>query len=88
MHLRRNMIEPQHDVLSVRKQCQLLGLHRSGLYYQPVAETSENLAIMRFLNEQYYKTPFYGERRLTALLRSMGYNVNRKRVKRLMKLIG
>jgi putative transposase len=82
------MIEPQHDLLSVRRQCQLLGLHRSGLYYQPVAETTENLAIMRFLDEQYYKTPFYGERRLTALLRHTGYNVNRKRVKRLMRLVG
>ncbi|PUZ19709.1 putative transposase [Chitinophaga costaii] len=83
---RRNMIETQHDILSVRQQCQLLNLHRSGLYYQPVAETSENLAIMRFLDEQYYKTAFYGERRLTVLLRSSGYHVNRKCVRRLMKV--
>ncbi len=82
------MIEPQHDSLSVRCQCQLLSLHRSGLYYHPVSETAENLAIMRLLDEQYYKTPFYGQRRVTAWLRQLGYQVNRKRVKRLMGLIG
>jgi putative transposase len=53
-----------------------------------VSETPENLAIMRLLDEQYYKTPFYGVRRLTAFLKVMGYHINRKRVKRLMDLIG
>lgn len=82
------MIEPGHAGLSIRQQCRLLGIHRSGLYYKPVSETAENLAIMRVLDEQYYTTPFYGVRRLTAFLQEKGYKVNRKRVKRLMGLIG
>jgi putative transposase len=82
------MIERGHSGLSIRQQCRLLGLHRSGLYYKPVSETAENLAIMRLLDEQYYKTPFYGVRRLRAFLRNEGYTINRKRVKRLMDLIG
>lgn len=86
--MRREMIEPGNPKISVRQQCMLLCLHRSGLYYQPVAEKDENLAIMRLLDEQYYKTPFYGARRLTAWLKDQGYKVNRKRVRRLMGLIG
>lgn len=82
------MIEPSNPQISVRQQCRLLSLHRSGLYYQPVVETEENLAIMRLLDEQYYKTPFFGERKLRIWLREIGYAVNRKRVRRLMKLIG
>jgi len=85
---RREMIKSDHPELSMRQQCRLLGVHRSGLYYKPIAETAENLAIMRLLDEQYYKTPFYGVRRLTAFLKERGYHVNRKRVKRLMDLIG
>lgn len=82
------MIDPGHSGLSMRQQCRLLGIHRSGLYYKPVTETAENLVIMRLLDEQYYKTSFYGVRRLTAFLEEMGYHVNRKRVKSLMELIG
>lgn len=81
------MIDPNHTSLSIRRQCELLNLHRSGLYYVPVSETKENLEIMRILDEQYYQTPFYGERRLTALLRLKGYLINRKRVRRLMELV-
>lgn len=81
------MLEPNHQYLSIRRQCELLKLHRSGLYYIPVSETSENLEIMRILDAQYFLTPFYGERRLMALLRLKGYNINRKRIRRLMKLV-
>jgi putative transposase len=81
------MLEPNHQCLSIRRQCELLKLHRSGLYYVPVSETSENLEIMRILDAQYFLTPFYGERRLMALLRLKGYNINRKRIRRLMKLV-
>ena len=82
------MITREHQRLSIRRQCHLLGIHRSGLYYRPCAESEENLALMRRLDEQYFKTPFYGVRKLTALLCSEGYGVNRKRVARLMGLIG
>jgi putative transposase len=83
---RRSLVEM--DVkLSIEKQCELMSIHKSGVYYKPRSENEENLLIMRFLDEQYFKTPFYGIRRLTVLLESKGYCINRKRVKRLMKLI-
>jgi len=63
-------------------------INRSGLYYRPVPESEENLLLMRLIDEQYYKTPFYGVRKVTAWLQSLGYNVNRKRVKRLMGIVG
>ncbi len=67
------MIESSNPSISIRQQCRLLSLHRSGLYYQPIAETEENLTIMRLLDEQYYKTPFFGERKLKFWLRDLGY---------------
>src|SRR5215203_1505666 len=82
------MIDKHHSSLSVVRQCQLLGIQRSGLYYELCSENEENLTIMRQLDEQYFKTPFYGARRLTAWLQLQGYSINRKRVKRLMKLMG
>ena len=82
------MIERGHNRLSIVQQCDLLTVHRSGLYYTPCMESEENLAIMRLLDEQYFKTPFYGIRRLTAWLASQGYSINRKRVKRLMGIMG
>jgi len=82
------MIESSHQKLSVVKQCELLCVSRSGLYYEPVKESKENLAIMRMLDEQYLKTPFYGVERLLVLLIVMGYTINRKRLRRLMKLMG
>jgi putative transposase len=59
-------------------------MSRSNLYYQAVPETEENLLIMRFLDEQYFKTPFYGLRKLTKLLQQEGFCINKKRVRRLM----
>jgi putative transposase len=66
----------------------LLGLNRSTLYYEPVAETAENLRLMRRIDEQYTACPFYGSRRLTRWLVRQGEEVNRKRVQRLMRLMG
>jgi putative transposase len=82
------MIDKQDSSLSFSHQCRILGLHRSGLYYSPCSESPENLAIMRLLDEQYFKTPFYGTRKLTAWLKGLEYDINRKRVKRLMDLMG
>lgn len=82
------MIEKEEEQLSVVKQCELLTVSRSGLYYEPVKESEENLSIMRFLDEQYMSTPFYGVERLLVLLIVMGYRINRKRLRRLMKLVG
>jgi putative transposase len=82
------LIEPGQAQLSVRRQCELLGLNRSSWYYEAVPETPANLAIMRRIDEQYLRTPFYGSRRMTAWLRREGTEINRKRVQRLMRLMG
>jgi putative transposase len=85
---RAAMIDRGRVDLSVRQQCRLLGLARSGIYRQPAASDREELALMRWLDEQYLATPFYGSRRMTAELRLAGHPVNRKRVQRLMRLMG
>ncbi len=84
----RRLVEPQHPQLSVVRQCELLGLARASWYYQPADEDAENLALMRLLDEQYTRTPFYGVRRMTAWLQQQGYTVNHKRVGRLLRVMG
>jgi putative transposase len=79
---------PEQTELSVRRQCVLLGLSRSTLNYQPAAETQENLALMRRIDEQYTAPPYYGSRRMTVWLVPRGKEVNRKRVHRLMRVMG
>ena len=74
--------------LSVVRQCELLSLNRSGLYYRPVGENDLNLELMSEIDQQYTKTPFYGSRRMSQCLKRKGYKVNRKRVQRLMGLMG
>jgi putative transposase len=74
--------------VSVRRQCELLGLNRSSLYYQPAPETVQNLRLMRLIDQEYTAHPFYGSRRMTAWLQSQGEAVNRKRVRRLLRLMG
>ena len=82
------MIDAGHLRLSVRRQCQLLGLNRSSLYYEPAGETEENLRLMRLIDREYTAHPFLGSRRLTKWLCERGEEVNRKRVQRLMRLMG
>ena len=72
----------------MRRQCELLGLSRASLYYQAGEETATNLRLMRLLDEEYTRHPFYGSRRLTAWLNRQGEEVNRKRVQRLLRLMG
>ncbi|MBI3860069.1 MAG: IS3 family transposase [Thaumarchaeota archaeon] len=84
----RAMIDVSHPVLSIRRQCDLLGLWRSSFYYQPAVESPENLLLMRLIDEQYLKTPFYGRRRMSAHLERLGDAVNPKRVGRLMSIMG
>lgn len=83
---RRKMVEKSTD-LSQEKQCDLLSIHRSGLYYKPLEESEENLKIMRLLDEHYFSTPFYGALKLMALLKENGFSINIKRVRRLMKMV-
>jgi putative transposase len=82
------MVEPGHPALSVRRQCELLGLSRSSLYYEPGGEGAEDLRLMRLIDELYTARPFYGSRRMTVRLNEHGEGVNRKRVRRLMRVMG
>jgi putative transposase len=81
-------VEWDHEELSVRRQCQLLGLNRSTLYYCGVGESEQNLQLMRLIDEQFLQRPIYGSRRMTDWLVSEGHHVNRKRVRRLMQKMG
>ena len=74
--------------MSVRRQCELLGLARSTLYYEPAPETAENLGLMRLIDEQYTRCPFYGSRRIARWLATQAHEVNRKRVQRLLRVMG
>lgn len=99
------MIEPTHNIISIRRQCDLLSLNRSSYYYRsslpdcipknfpihftrPIQETEDNLAYMKRIDQLYMKWPFYGSRKMTTVLNREGYLVNRKRIQRLMRLMG
>jgi len=82
------LVEPDHLELSIRRQCELLGLNRATLYYEPAPETALNLQLMRLLDEQYLKMPFLGVIKMTEWLRSQDYRVNPKRVRRLLRKMG
>ena len=82
------MVYRRHPSLSVVRQCTLLDISRSGLYYQPVGISEEDLTLMKLIDRQYLATPFYGARKIAAWLKSQGQRVNRKRVRRLMQLMG
>ena len=85
--MRRSLLEPDHASLSVRRQCELLGLPRSTAYYAPIPESAENLELMREIDAVYMDEPSYGSRTIAATLQSSGWVVNRKRVQRLMRLM-
>ena len=82
------MVNRGHPGLSVVKQCRLLQLSRSSVYYRPKPSKPADLELMAGMDRQYLKTPYYGSRRMTAWLRTQGYLVNRKRVQRLMRAMG
>jgi putative transposase len=86
--MKRTEVEKVLATMSVVRQCGLLELSRSTFYYQPLGEDAHNLALMRRIDEQFTKRPFYGVARMTASLRIMGYGVNPKRVRRLMRVMG
>ena len=82
------MIEPEHPSLSVVRQCELVSISRSSFYYQRMGETAENLALMRLIDAQFLETPWYGSRQMARHLRRDGHEVGRKRVRRLMDVMG
>lgn len=83
------LIEPDYRDISLGRQCDLLGIARSTYYHTPAGESSENLALMRALDEIYTEHPYYGRRRMTvAANRDYGFNACEKRVGRLLKVMG
>ena len=85
---KRRAVEPRHSKITICRQCELLGLSRSSLYYKPCGNSRYNEQLMRLLDEQYIETPFYGIDKMTEWLRRQGHWVNPKRVRRLMRQMG
>ena len=85
---RRALLDRDHAELSIRRQCALLGLARSGVYRPPLAANENDLALTRRLDELFTAWPFLGSRRMAAMLRAEGHVINRKRVQRLMRRMG
>ncbi len=82
------MVRPGSKTVSMRRQCELLHVARSSLYYEPVAPNPEDLRLMRMIDRIYVDHPYYGRRRMTVELRRIGFEVNPKRVHRLMRVMG
>lgn len=83
------MIEPNHPTLSIRRQCDLVGLNRATYYWQPASESPLNLELMRLIDQEYTRAPFYGYRKMTARLNKQhSFAVNHKRIARLMGKMG
>ena len=82
------MIEPGHTGLSVRRQCELIGLHRANLYYELVPVSEEKLLIMHRIDEIFTELPFYGSRKILEALHREGFRICRERVQKLMREMG
>lgn len=84
------MVEPEHQEIPISRQCVLIGLSRASYYYKPGTDSEEeyNLLLMRLIDEQFTKRPFYGSRKMTTCLKRQGHKVNRKRIRRLMQMMG
>ena len=88
LNSKRFLVEPTNLNISTVRQCNLLDLNKSSYYYIPCGESQENLSIMRLMDEQYLKTPFYGVRRMHDFIVKQDYQVNIKRIRRLLRLMG
>jgi putative transposase len=82
------LIDPENPMITISRQCELLSLSRSSYYYGSQRDDCYNLYLMNLIDEQFTRTPFYGVERMTVWLRRHGQEVNRKRVRRLMRLMG
>lgn len=89
---KKALIDTNHKALSIIRQCELLGIARSSYYSAKeifmLSDTAENLVLMRLIDEEYTRHPFYGSRKIRDYLRRLGHEVNRKRVQRLMRAMG
>jgi putative transposase len=82
------LVEADHARLSISRQRELLSIRGSAYYHQPIGQSAQNLELMRLLDEQHLGTPVYGARQMTRHLRREGHKVNRKRIGRLMQMMG
>ena len=82
------LVQPDHSELPLRRQCELLGLARASLYYQPTEVSAEERALMKEIDRLYTRWPFFGSRKILGELRRAGHDINRKRVQRLMRVMG
>jgi putative transposase len=82
------LVQPDHSDLTLRRQCELLGLARASLYYQPTEVSAEERALMKEIDRLYTRWPFFGSRKILGELRRAGHDINRKRVQRLMRAMG
>ena len=85
---KKELIDPSHKELSVRRQCELLNLHRSNIYYKPVMVSEETLRTMNRIDEIFTESPFYGSRKIKEALRREGWGIGRERVQSLMRKMG
>ena len=85
---RREMVDRKHPKLPIVRQCVLLGVSRSSIYYRPKGASEEDLSLMREIDREYLATPFYASRRMKVWLERRGILVSRKRVQRLMRVMG
>jgi putative transposase len=85
---RRRLVDRRGSVLSIRRQCELFGIARSGLYRSPSTASNNDLTLTRRIDELFTAWPFFGSRRMTTMLRAEGHAINRKRVQRLMRKMG
>lgn len=85
---RKKLVEKDHQYLSIKRQCDLLSVHRSGLYYKPCRVKEQDHELMQLIDKRFLKTPYYGSRRMAGWLRHQGYQVNRKKVRNLMSRMG
>ena len=85
---RRGLIEPGHGQPSIVRQCELVSISRSSFYHRPVGDTADTLALMRLIDAQFLETPWYGSQQMARHLRRYGHEVGRKRVRRLITMMG
>ena len=86
---KRHLVSRENTQMSIVKQCELLEIHRSGIYFKPKLESALNLRLMRLMDEKFIDCPFYGVPRMTTWLKEdMGYIINHKRIERLYRVMG
>lgn len=86
--MKQGLVEKDHGALSVRRQCEILALNRSSLYYEPIGLSEQDRAILDEMDRIYLDFPYYGSRRMSRELRRRGYTAGRQKTRHLMRLLG